>query len=75
MLRMCRPNFLSGKAVVFYSGFFVSKVITELKSKGVYAESLIKNWRHCRKIFPDDMISTHFEYKDIGYVSMIEARN
>ena len=30
MLRMCRPTFVSGKAVVLDSGFCVAKVITEL---------------------------------------------
>ena len=45
MLRMCRPTFGSGKSVVLDSGFYVAKGITEIKSKGVYAEALIKK-RH-----------------------------
>ena len=43
---MRRPIFGSGQAVVLDSGCCVSKGITELESKGVYAESMIKNRRY-----------------------------
>ena len=41
-LRICRPIFGSGKAVVLNSGFFVAKGITEIEARGVYAAALIK---------------------------------
>ena len=46
MLRMCRHIFVSGKAVVFDSGFCVDKGLTDLKPKGVYAAYLIKKWHY-----------------------------
>ena len=45
MLRMCRPIFGSGKAVVLGSVFCVAKVITDIKYKGFYVAALIKNPR------------------------------
>ena len=39
---ICKTIFGVGKAVVFYSGFCVSKVISEKKSKVIYAGDLIK---------------------------------
>ena len=42
MLRICRPIFGSGKAVVLDSGFFVAKGSTEIEARGVYAAALIK---------------------------------
>ena len=49
MLRMCRPIFGSGKAIILDSGFCVAKGITELKAKGVYAAALIKKRHYCPK--------------------------
>ena len=71
MLRMYRPIFVSGKAVVLYSGYSVAKYITELKSKGVYAVALAKKRCCCLKGFPGDLIDNHFEYKEFGDVGMI----
>ena len=45
MLRICRPIFGLGKAVVLYSVFCIVKGIIELEDKGVYAEALTKK-RH-----------------------------
>ena len=42
VLMICKTIFGVGKAVVFYSGFCVSKVISEKKSKVIYAGDLIK---------------------------------
>ena len=42
MLRICKPIFVSGKAMVLDSGFFVVKIITDLEDKVMYARDLIK---------------------------------
>ena len=60
MLRICRPIFGSGKAVGLGSGFFVTKGITYIEAKGVYAESLIKKWHYWYKLVPDELIDTYF---------------
>ena len=52
MLSMCKPIFGTGKAVVFYSGFFVSKSITNIEAKVVYAGYLINNRCYCLKEVP-----------------------
>ena len=74
MLRMCRSIFGSGKDVVFNSEFFVLKVITELKSKGVHVASLIKKRRYWPKGVPCDLIDTRFEDNEVGGVGMIQKR-
>ena len=56
MVRMCRPTFVSGKDVVLDIGFYVTKGITELKSKGVYSEALIKKWGCWLKVIHGDLI-------------------
>ena len=75
ILRMCRPIFGSGKDVILDSGFFFTKGITELESKGVYAAALIKKRRYWPKVVPGDLIDTHFEDKEVSDVVMIEAIN
>ena len=60
MLRTRRPIFGSSKAVVLGSRFCVTKVITEIKAKVVYAAALIKKQRYCLKGVPGDLIDTHF---------------
>ena len=45
ILRMCRHIFGPRNAVVLYSGFFVAKGITYIKSKGVNVVYLIKKRR------------------------------
>ena len=67
MLRICRPIFGSGE-VVFYSGFCVTKVITELKAQCVYAVALIKKRRYWPKGVTGDLIDTHFEDKEVSDV-------
>ena len=74
MLRMCGPMFGSGKDIVLDSGFCVAKGTTELKSKVVYAESLIKQQHYWTKGVPGNLIDTHFEDKEVYDVGMIEAR-
>ena len=74
MLRMCRPIFGSGEAVVLGSIFCVAKVITGLESKGVYAEALIKKQRYWPKGVPGGIYDTHFEDKEVCDVVMIELR-
>ena len=74
MLSMCRPIFGSGKDVVLYSIFFVSKGIIELESKGVYAAALTKKRRYCPKGVLGDLVDTHFEDKEAGDVETKEAR-
>ena len=74
MLRMCRPIFGSGKAVVLGSGFFVTKGIKHIKAKGVYAAALINKQRYCPKLVPGELIDTRFEDTEVGDVGMIEAR-
>ena len=71
---MCRPIFGSGKAVVLDNGFCFSKGITELEAKGVHESDLINKWCYWPKLFPGDLVDTHFEDKEVGDVGMIEAR-
>ena len=75
MFSMCRPIFGSEKAVVFESRFCVSKGITEIEAKVFYVEALTKKWRYWPKLVPSDLIDTHFEYKEVCDVGMIEERN
>ena len=60
MLRMCRPIFVSGKAVILESRFCVTKGITELEVKGVYAAYLIKKRRYWPKGVPGELVDTNF---------------
>ena len=68
MLRMCRPIFGTGKAVVLESGFCVAKAITELEAKGVYDGSMIKKRSYWPKGVPGYLIDTHFQDKEVGDV-------
>ena len=70
---MCRPISVSGKAVVLESWFYVDKGITYIESKGVYAS--IKKWHYWKKGVPGDLVDTHFEYKEVNDVGMIEVIN
>ena len=63
MLSMCRTIFGSGKAVVWDSGFCVTKGITELKDKGIYVEALTKKRGYWPKGVPSKQINTNFEDK------------
>ena len=68
MLNMCRPIFVSGKAVVLDSGFCVAKCIIDIESKGVYAVAMIKERRYWPKEVPGELIDNHFEDKEFGDV-------
>ena len=59
---------------MLYSGFCVTKGITEIKAKGIYAVSLIKKCCYCQKVVPGDLIDTLFEVKEAGDVGMIEGK-
>ena len=74
MFSMCRPISGSGKAVVLESRFCVSKVITDLEEKGVYVAAMIKKRRSWLKGVPGELIDTHFEYKGVGDVGIMELR-
>ena len=74
MLRMCRPIFGTGKAVVLDNGFCVAKGIADLEAKGVYAGYLIKNQHYWPEVLPGDLIDTHFQDKEVSDVGMLEAR-
>ena len=74
MLRVCKPIFGTGKAVVLDSIFFVSKGITKLESKFVYVGSLINKWRYWPKLVHEDLIDTHFQDSMVGDVDMLEAK-
>ena len=65
MLGMCRPIFLSWKAVVSDSGFCVAKGTTYIKAKGVYVASIIKKRCYFPKVVPGNLIDTHFEDKGL----------
>ena len=67
------PIFVWGNDVVLDSGFCVSKGITYLKSKCVYAAALIKNQHYWLKGVSGDLIDAHFEDKEVGDVGMIAA--
>ena len=73
MLRKCETIFSTGKCVVIYSGFFVSKGITALLEFGVYAAALIKKRKYWPKVIPGDAIDQYFADKDVTYVDMLEA--
>ena len=74
MLSICRAIFLSGKDVISDSGLFVAKVITALKTKGMYASYMIKKQCYWPKGVPGDLIDTHFRDKKVGDVGTIETR-
>ena len=74
MLSMCKTIFGTGEAVVLDSGFCVSNDITELESKGDYAGSLIKKRYYRTKVFTGNLIDTHFKYKEVSDIDVIEAR-
>ena len=74
MLRMCKPIFGTGEAVVLDSGFCVDIGITELESKGVYAGAIIEKRRYWPKGVPGGLIDTHFQDKEVGGVDILEAR-
>ena len=70
---MCRPIFGSVKAVVLDSVFCVTKGITDLESKGVYAAALIKKRSYWPEGVPGDLIDTYFE--DMQWMKLKRGRN
>ena len=73
ILRICERIVSTGKCVVLYSGFCVSKGITSLLEFGVYAAALIKKRKYWPKGVLGDAIDKHFDDKDITHVDMLEA--
>ena len=71
---MCRPLFGSMKAVEFNSVFFVTKFITDLESKGVYSEALIKKRCYFPKGGPCEFIDIQFEEKEVIDVGMMDLK-
>ena len=74
MLRMCKPIFGSGKAVVFDSRFCVANGIVELEARGMYGGALIKKRQYFPNNVPGDDIDNHFEGKEVGAVHCLEMR-
>ena len=72
MLRIFRPIFGSGKAVVLENVLCVAKGIIDLKAKYVYAGAMIKENSYWPKIFPGELIDTHFGDKEIGDIVMLQ---
>jgi hypothetical protein len=59
---------------VLDSGFCVSKGITALEAKGVYAGALIKKRKYWpTKGVPGGVIDRHFANKEVGNVDMVEV--
>ena len=63
MLRMCGPIFGTGESVVLESGFWVYKVITDLKDKVLYTGALIMKWCYWLEGVTGDLMDTHFQDK------------
>ena len=63
MLRIFKPIFVTGTYMVFYNGFCVSKGITKLESKAVYAGYLLKKRCYWPKGIPRDLIDTRSQDK------------
>ena len=74
MLRMCKPIFGSGKAVVLDSGLCVAKGIIDIESKCVYSGDLINKRHQCPKGFPGGLIDTHFKHKEVNGFDILEAQ-
>ena len=72
---MWKPIFGSGKAVVLDIIFFVAKCITDIESKGVYAEFLTKKQHYWKKIVTGGLIDTNFEDNEVCDVGMAETRS
>ncbi len=60
LLRLCKNYFGSAHYVVLDSGFFVLKVLVELKRIGVHACSLIKKQINWSAMVPRDIFDAHF---------------
>ena len=63
MLRMCRPIFGTGEAVVLDNDVCVDEVIIQIEDKGVYEGYLIKKRHGWPKGVPGDLIDTQCQYK------------
>ena len=74
MLRMFKPIFGSGKAVVFDSGFCVAKGVVELEARGVYGWALIKKQQYWPNNVPGDDIDNNFEGKEVGVIYYLEMK-
>ena len=65
MLRMCRPIFGTGKAVVLEGWFCVVNGIVEIESKGVYAGSLIKKHLYWKTDFMGILLILTFKIRGL----------
>ena len=61
--------------MVLESGFCLAKGITDIESKGVYAGDIINKRRYWKNEFCGGLIDNHFQYKEVSYVGMLQARN
>ncbi len=66
LLWMVKKNFTIGRYVILDSGFFVLRVIVELKKEGVFAGALIKKQHYWLSLVPGEAINKHFQSKDVG---------
>ena len=73
MLWMCETLYVTGKSVVTYSGFCVSKGIFELERKVLYGALLIKKKKYWPKGVSGAAIDAHFEEKYVNHCEMLET--
>jgi hypothetical protein len=66
LLRLMKPFFYTGMALVLDSGFCVLKGLIELRKVGVFAAAVIKKQRYWPKYIQGDEIAAHFEGKPVG---------
>ena len=63
---MTKPLWHTDKLVMLDSGFFVLKVIVELRKKGVFASALINKCRYCPTFIKGDDVKAHFSDSEVG---------
>ena len=73
LLRMCKPFFYTGMALVLDSGFCVLKGLIELRKVGVFGASVIKKRRYWPKYIPGDDNNKHFEDKPVGSYDVLNG--
>ncbi len=66
LLRLMKPFFYTGMALVLDSGFCVLKALVELRKVGIFAAAVIKKRRYWPKYIRGDEIAAHFEGKPVG---------
>ena len=68
ILQLTKPLWHATKLVILESGFYVLKVIVELRKKGVFALALINNRRYWPKCIKRHKVKTHFADREVGAV-------